>query len=573
MQLLRIRQLGREVLVHGTQRPAATPEASVNWPIDSVEDRNGAVLGVVIPKIPDSFFLPRDAPRSLDFLHFARAQPPPPDASIRVSVLIRVAEIFAWLDRHDLVHGDFSDKNIVWRAAPEPGAYLIDCDWLHSKRPPPTHGTVTPGWIDPRLLDGMISAHDHYSDWYALALAIYRGLSLTPGWLGERLDDGTWPKPAALPTHLHPQVRALLEQTLGNATEPRARAKPAQWVSVLRSSFVKANGFNNTALTELDAYADRFRSRYQPRTPAAAVMWSGRPGSWRGAGTSTASRRPQAASPPRPNPAPTPPQVPPSPPPAGPIPVSSGPLSAPPPPAAAGAHPAPDSGASAAVPRRTREPISNLLADFFGSAVLIFAPGLIGALVASIWAVYSFDPKGTQGDLHPYGRAILYLWAIGLVTSAAACAASWVFDSAAWLRGEKERAIEGPDWQQTVWVAAGLAPTLLVFVPYIFRHGPSDGVPLWFWFVGPVSLSLGHMGALCFRKRDDPMLQTLIVVSAVVAGFAMYALTLAHANSNQYSAGVRVRLASTGTSYASGGVGAPVGGLVIGRPPCCGRYG
>lgn len=263
-QLLRIRQLGREVLIHRSQEPGSTPEASINWPIDSVQDSHGAILGVVIPRVPGSFFLPGDSPRALDFLLLARAQPPPPPARVRVAVLIRIAEIFAWLHRNELVHGDFSSKNVVWRSEPEPGAYLIDCDWLQPQRPPPHHGTATRGWFDPRLDEGFIQAPDHYSDWYALALAMYRGLLLNPGWL-ERDADGRWPKPAGIPTTLHPQLRALLTQTLNHPTDAKARASPSQWISALLASFVGPAGFDANALGALDAYADRFRMKYAMR--------------------------------------------------------------------------------------------------------------------------------------------------------------------------------------------------------------------------------------------------------------------------------------------------------------------
>jgi len=305
-QILKVRQLGREVLVHGKEEPGSTPEASINWPIDSIHNANGAILGVILPKIPDSFLTSRNVPRSLDFLLLARADPPPPDARVRVSVLLRVAEIFAWLNSHRLIHGDFSSKNIVWRSDPQPGAYLIDCDWLHPQQPRPTFGTVTPGWIDPRLVASRIKAHDHYSDWYALALAMYRGLFLNPGWL-ERLPDGTWPKPTGIPSGLDPQVRTLLEQTLGNPLHVRPRAKPSQWVTALLTAFVTTSGFKGAALTALDSHASQFRSRYgisaPPRT-AKTTPSVARPAAPKSATRPTAPATPKPVPPVVPIPAP-----------------------------------------------------------------------------------------------------------------------------------------------------------------------------------------------------------------------------------------------------------------------------
>src|SRR4051812_16825397 len=52
-QLLHLRDIGRRLLVRGRQELASTPEASVNWPLDTVTDRaTGAVVGIVLPRIP-----------------------------------------------------------------------------------------------------------------------------------------------------------------------------------------------------------------------------------------------------------------------------------------------------------------------------------------------------------------------------------------------------------------------------------------------------------------------------------------------------------------------------------------
>jgi hypothetical protein len=259
-QLLRVRQLGRQVLVQRRQVPGSTPEACVNWPIDTVEE-TGAVLGVVIPEIPPRFFKSDGAPRTLDFLLFARADPPPPDAWVRVSVLIRLAEIFRWLHDHQLVHGDLSAKNAVWCAAPAPATYLIDCDGLQAQYPPPQGDVATEGWIDPRLVEGQITDHDHYSDWYALALAMYRGLLLNPGYFARK-PDGSWPAPARLPANLDPRVRDHIRRTLGRPLDVKARTTPEQWVLALISAHVRGTGFDERSLSVLDRHAEQFRRQH-----------------------------------------------------------------------------------------------------------------------------------------------------------------------------------------------------------------------------------------------------------------------------------------------------------------------
>ena len=141
-------------------------------------------------------------PRGLEFLVMARAHPP--SAKGRVALLLRMAEILAFVNARGLVHGDVTGKNLAWTVSPSPVMYLIDCDGMVPQHPPPTVGVQSMGWTDPRVLDRLVPAHDQYSDWYALSLAMYRGLLLTPGKLdtkrlagsGGSQPDPRFPEPA-----------------------------------------------------------------------------------------------------------------------------------------------------------------------------------------------------------------------------------------------------------------------------------------------------------------------------------------------------------------------------------------
>ena len=259
-QLGKLVHIGRTLLVDEGQVPGSTPEASVNWPIDRVHDPTGSIVGVIIPEIPKKFFTDKGLVRGLDHLILARANPP--DAIVRVPVLIRIAEIFSWLDAKDLVYGDFSQKNIVWSGPPEPGAYLIDTDGLKPQSPPPREGLVTPGWTDPRVASGAIPAHDHFSDWYGISLAMYRGLLLNPGNL-DRSPDGTWPKPNSFPNDMDPQVRLLIIRSLSHPLEANFRPPPHEWVSTLLKVFVTSKGYDKKKLKVLDDYAERHRKKYR----------------------------------------------------------------------------------------------------------------------------------------------------------------------------------------------------------------------------------------------------------------------------------------------------------------------
>ena len=257
-QLHRLRDIGRRVLVSEGQQPGSTPEASINWTLDIVTDAYGRVEGVILPRIPDRFFKPDGDPRGLEFLTLARANPP--KAAIRVTVLLRLSEIFAWLHSQGLVHGDLTAKNVVWCAEdPSPAAYLIDCDELKPQSPAPRTGHSTPGWTDPRLSDGHIPAHDHYSDWYALALAIYRGLLLVPGDMSRR-PDGSWPTP----THsreLDRRIGDLVDRSLSAALDASTRVTPKEWAAALLNTYIPNRSYDDAALTTLEAQAAKRRPK------------------------------------------------------------------------------------------------------------------------------------------------------------------------------------------------------------------------------------------------------------------------------------------------------------------------
>ena len=239
--LEQLHDTGRRVLVTDATPHGRQPVSSINWPVDLISGHGGGIVGVVLPAIPSAYFLAPGRPRTLDFLLLARANPP--KAIVRVPVLLRLAEILRRLDDDQLVHGDLSAKNIVWCAKPEPGAYLIDCDGLHRHGTASPHPVATSGWLDPRLADGHIQEHDHLSDRYALALAMYRGLLLNPGHLGKH--NGRWQTPANIPPRLDPPIRRLLERGL-DPLDGQARPTAAAWVQRLLTTYLTSRAEQTT---------------------------------------------------------------------------------------------------------------------------------------------------------------------------------------------------------------------------------------------------------------------------------------------------------------------------------------
>ena len=249
----RLIEVGRDVLIDQGKRPGDTPESSVNWPVDVVVGDSGVVNGVVLPAIPPALFSAElNTVRTLDFLVMARARPPA--AKGRVVLLLRMAEIMAFVNDWGLVHGDVNGKNLAWALHPDPVMYLIDCDGMLPQSPPPPTGVGATGWMDPRVVDGVVPAHDQYSDWYCLALAMYRGLLLTPGVLDTKTSDGRWPGPSKIPPRLHPEVAHLIRRGLSDPlASPEQRPTPREWVDVLLRTYLLPNGgFDEDAFIALD---------------------------------------------------------------------------------------------------------------------------------------------------------------------------------------------------------------------------------------------------------------------------------------------------------------------------------
>jgi hypothetical protein len=269
----RLVSVGRDVLVRNGREPGDTPESSVNWPIDISLGRAGDVLGVLLPTIPPSLFNEFDTVRGLEFLVMARGNPP--SAKGRIALLLRMAEILNFVDSRGLVHGDINGKNLAWAISPMPVMYLIDCDGMVPQSPRPAEGVQAMGWADPRVIDGLIPAHDQYSDWYALALAMYRGLLLTPGKLDSRQPDGSWPKPKAIPADLDTAIARLLRRGLFDPLNPYSRPRPAEWVQGLVDAFLEENGrFNERATRKLDELSIAIAPARSAYAQSPSTNWS-----------------------------------------------------------------------------------------------------------------------------------------------------------------------------------------------------------------------------------------------------------------------------------------------------------
>jgi hypothetical protein len=376
--LARLVAIGREVLIAHRAVPGDTPESSINWPVDVVIGPSGAVLGVILPIIPARFFTEHGNVQGLEFLVMARAKPPP--AKARVALLLRMAEILAFVNARGLVHGDINGKNLAWTLNPVPTMYLIDCDGMVPQSPPPSVGVQAVGWTDPRLLDRLVPAQDQFSDWYALGLAIYRGLLLTPGKLDKKSTDGAWPSPGSIPPQLDSTVAGLLRRAL-EPLRGKSRPAPDEWVTALRKAYLPAGRFNEPALADLDRLSEAALAKLERdrvKTPPRQDRFTDLPhADWASGSTrSSANAR-------RPVQTPQPPLGPTLPPPG----VTRPPPPPPPPPPRAPVQPP---ATTQAPPRKIRRPAASALAGgprwyFRGLATAFLLPPLAVAYTLIAW--------------------------------------------------------------------------------------------------------------------------------------------------------------------------------------------
>jgi hypothetical protein len=290
--LQRLVNVGRDVLLEQGLQIASQPESSVNWPVDIIRNSGQGITGCILPAIPQRYFRADvGGINTLDFLVMRRARPPA--AKARVIVLLRLAEILAYINEKKLVHGDINAKNVAWTLTPQPSAYLIDCDGIVPQYPPPTAGVQAVHWTDPRVIDNVVPAHDHYSDWYCLALAFYRGLLLPQGGsLAKR--DGLWAVPSQIPDDLDPRIANLLRRALADALDAKGRPEPAEWVRAILDVYVPGGRYDDEALSVLDRAIAMSKAKTsgpefvrvpplsrpappKPRTPPTAQPTSARP--------------------------------------------------------------------------------------------------------------------------------------------------------------------------------------------------------------------------------------------------------------------------------------------------------
>ncbi|MCW2930719.1 MAG: Mn2+-dependent serine/threonine protein kinase [Actinomycetia bacterium] len=206
------------------------------WPRAVVED-SGAVVGLLMPLIPDDFFCKliddttgdrASAPREMQWLIASQAVRDAADVDLssvdktqRLTLLAQLVYAVGRLHKRGWVFGDLSFKNAVFAVDP-PRVMLIDCDGAASVNDLRRKQAHTPFWIPPECKN--MPGHVHFdmqdtvTDVYKLGLAILRCLSPGKG-------AGTADSPARVAHELDADGLDLVARAVGADRGARPTAK------------------------------------------------------------------------------------------------------------------------------------------------------------------------------------------------------------------------------------------------------------------------------------------------------------------------------------------------------------
>ncbi|WP_045744167.1 hypothetical protein [Actinoplanes rectilineatus] len=218
------------------QRRAALDELAA-WPLHVVTGTAGQAAGVLMRLIPDDYFeemtLPSGARKRVarEVQHLiadpARARrhrvdvPADGDLTTRLRICERFAFALSLLHGAQIVYGDVSTRNVLYRLRPYPSVFLVDCDATRMSGSSAVNRQLhSPDWNPPET-GGQSAATDRYK----LGLFVLRCLLPGPGASLNR----DWQTAAGV---LDPGGLALLRLSLDGA--PQGRPAARTWLFHLR---------------------------------------------------------------------------------------------------------------------------------------------------------------------------------------------------------------------------------------------------------------------------------------------------------------------------------------------------
>ncbi|NNN15357.1 MAG: hypothetical protein HKL82_05790 [Acidimicrobiaceae bacterium] len=217
-------------------------ERQLNWPVRVVLDDHDGAAGVILPLIPDEYFVSlrrssgeiKRRPAEVQYLftdsrYCARVGIPYPDESQRLDLCRSLSFAMVMLHKLDVVYGDLSARNILFRVLPKPAVLLVDCDAVRPKGGAAPLGAQphSPDWEPPEAVKARArrdstgyNIQNKETDRYKLGLAVLRILSP-----GRGCSTNTDPK--VVKSVLPPRIYSLLEQSL--SVNPSGRPEAQTW--------------------------------------------------------------------------------------------------------------------------------------------------------------------------------------------------------------------------------------------------------------------------------------------------------------------------------------------------------
>lgn len=222
-------------------------DRSASWPRSRVID-NDTTIGVLIPEAPERFKIEVRGSAKLNevqYLAFGdRAKKlglELPGPGERAEIIATLADLLELFDRHRIVHGDISFKNVLWTTKTNASTYLLDCDGaLQGRHRSALPQVTTQHWTDPRVQNSTISGPDLDSDRLALGLLFFRTyFQVRANFTGAELQFD-------VPSHppLNRSVDKLIERTLHSKS---GRSTAGEWQRIRHlSTFLEQNGYDKS---------------------------------------------------------------------------------------------------------------------------------------------------------------------------------------------------------------------------------------------------------------------------------------------------------------------------------------
>lgn len=224
---------------HPDQREAI--DRSFNWMVRVVTDDETGAAGVILPRLDDSYFIDlvnsygevKNRPAEGQFLAVSREyctqkQIAFPNLDQRLRLCHSLVKGMGLLHRAEVVYGDLSLRNFLYRLEPRPSIIYVDTDAMRAKGTTSSLGAQphTPDWEPPESLhakrkgDGLgFAMQNYHTDRYKLGLAILRILAADVPRAAEKRD------PTLVRAHLPGHLYRLLEQSLHAPPGERPPAK------------------------------------------------------------------------------------------------------------------------------------------------------------------------------------------------------------------------------------------------------------------------------------------------------------------------------------------------------------